>query len=56
MKNTTLRNFFSKNLKPVANENVYIPNNGVNDVDRMSYFTNYDRDRYLKILQLKAQQ
>ena len=56
MKNTTLRNFFSKNLKKVENENVYIPTHGVNDADRMSHFTNYDRDRVLKIQQIKAQQ
>ena len=47
-------NAFNKHNKP-KNENVFIPNHGVNDADRTSHFDSFDRDRMYKIKQIKTQ-
>ena len=40
-------------LKPVENNNIYIPPNGVTEVDRRKYFTNYNEDLRTKVQTIK---
>lgn len=45
---------FNKHKKP-ENENVFIPNHGVNDADRTTHFNSYNRELMYKIKQVKTQ-